>query len=66
MTYVTLKLTPYQARVLWGVADGAADAGACSDGLEPKEAEALDAIVDKLLSSHAKWKHAFPSKGEAE
>lgn len=55
---ITLTLTPYQARVLWGVIDGAMDAGACEGGLEPKESDALNAIDDKLLKHHSKWKGA--------
>lgn len=56
MKTITLQLTPYQARILWGVVDGAADAGACKGGLEPSEAKALDLISDKLLAQHAVWK----------
>lgn len=56
MTHVTLKLTPRQARVLWQTIDGAQDAGACKDGLEPEERRALSAIDDKLLAQHSKWK----------
>jgi|GEM_PF-4308286 len=56
MSEITLKLTPLQARILWGVVDGAADAGACDGGLEPFEADALNQITDKLLRSHDKWK----------
>ena len=52
----SLKLTPYQARVLWGIIDGAADAGACSGGLEPREHEALESINNQLLKQHDKWK----------
>lgn len=55
---ITITLSPYQARVLWGVIDGAMDAGACEGGLEPEESEALNAIDDKLLKHHPKWKDA--------
>lgn len=58
MSNITLKLTPLQARILWGVVDGAADAGACDGGLEPHEATALNQITDKLLRHHSKWKSA--------
>jgi len=53
---ITIKLTPYQARVLWGVVDGAIDAGACADGLTRRESNALNSVTDKLLKQHAKWK----------
>lgn len=58
MSEITIKLTPAQARILWGVVDGAADAGACDGGLEPHEAAALNQITDKLLRHHDKWKHS--------
>lgn len=57
---ITIKLTPLQALVLWQIIDGAADAGACEDGLRPYEAKALEAVTDKLLSQHDKWKAAKP------
>ncbi len=58
MTYITLKLTPYQAKLLWAVVDGAADAGACLDGSgnSERETEALSIIADKLLDKRAQWK----------
>lgn len=58
--HVMLKLTPRQARVLWAVIDGAADAGACSDGSgnTPAETRALAQISHKLLEQRVKWSSA--------
>ncbi len=46
---ITIRLTAYQRKVLWGVVDGAADAGACEGGLSPGERSALNIISEKLL-----------------
>jgi len=56
MTDITLRLTPVQARVLWNVVDGAADAGACKGGNTRQEADALTRISGKLLDQHDRWK----------
>lgn len=60
MADIYIRLTPYQAKILWGVIDGAADAGSCSDGSgnSERETNALGAISYKLLKHHAKWKDA--------
>lgn len=55
---IDIKLTPRQALVLFNILDGAADAGACDDGLYPDEARALQQVQDKLLTQHALWKDA--------
>jgi hypothetical protein len=47
--HVTLKLTTRQAKFLWGILDGAADAGACEGGLTPMEQRTISQISDKLL-----------------
>lgn len=49
MSHIILKLTPRQAKLLWDIIDGAADAGACDDGLTPIERRGLDQIMTKLL-----------------
>jgi len=49
MAHVVLKLTPRQAKLLWDIVDGAADAGACDDGLTAQEQRTLSQISDKLL-----------------
>jgi hypothetical protein len=46
---ITIRLTPRQARVLWGVVDGALDAGACDGGLDAKESAALSAVSRKII-----------------
>lgn len=56
MKTVNIKLTPRQALVLFNIIDGAADAGACDDGLYPDEARALQQVQDKLLAQHTLWK----------
>ena len=53
---VSLKLTPKQAKILWGVVDGAQDAGSCEDGLTQEEHRALERVIDQLLDQHDKWK----------
>jgi hypothetical protein len=58
MATIKLELTSRQALILWKIIDGAADAGACDDGLYVAEAHALDQITDKLLSQHSLWKGA--------
>lgn len=58
MAKITITLTPYQAKILWGVVDGAADAGACEGGNTQQETDALIAVTDKLLDHHEKWKDA--------
>lgn len=49
MGHVILRLTPRQAKLLWGVIDGAADAGACEGGLTAQEQRTLEQITTKLL-----------------
>lgn len=56
---ITIRLTAYQRKVLWGVVDGAADAGACDGGLTPRESSALNIISEKLLGIRG-------SRGKAE
>jgi hypothetical protein len=46
---ITIRLTACQRKVLWGVVDGAADAGACEAGLIADERSALNIISEKLL-----------------
>lgn len=58
MATIKIELTPRQALILWKIIDGAADAGACDDGLYVAEAQALHQIVDKLMSQRALWKGA--------
>jgi hypothetical protein len=60
MAEIVIKLTPKQARTLWAVLDGAADAGACSGGLSKDESLAVAAIIGKLLTKRAMWKPENP------
>lgn len=57
---IRLDLTPYQAKLLWSIIDGAVDAGNCSDGSgnSKRETASLDAISMKLLDKRAAWKDA--------
>lgn len=47
---VTIRISPQQAKILWGIVDGALDAGACADGLSRKESNALNAVCTQILS----------------
>lgn len=49
MPHVILKLTPRQAKLVWDILDGAADAGACADGLTPMERRTIEQVTNKLL-----------------
>lgn len=62
MSLITIKLTLDQARILWGVVDGALDAGACEGGLEEHEAEALRHVDSQLLRHFDKWRAAHAAK----
>ncbi len=53
---VNIRLTPYQAKVIWAVVDGAADAGVGTNS--DRETRALNAVASKLLDQHDKWKAA--------
>lgn len=46
---IKIELTPTQAKVIWNLVDGQADAGACADGNTAKEARALQQITMKLI-----------------
>jgi len=48
---ITLRLTPYQRKVLSEIVDGAADAGACKGGLSPSESKALLSIHMRLIGA---------------
>lgn len=58
MPDLSIRLTPYQAKILWGIVDGAVDAGACKDGLSERESDALNSVTEKLLKHHGKWRDA--------
>lgn len=60
---IKISISPESAFVLWGVIDGALDAGACEGGLEPYEREALLSVTEKLLKKHDLWKSASPKSG---
>lgn len=47
---ITVRLTPRQAHIVWGIVDGAADAGACADGLSKTESAALNSVCSQILS----------------
>lgn len=53
--HITLKLTPRQARILWAILDGQADAGACEGGNRPEEARAIASMTGKLNAQIDKW-----------
>ena len=46
---IRIRLTASQARLVWGLLDGAMDAGACADGLTAAENEACSIVADALL-----------------
>ena len=48
---ITLRLTPYQRKVLSEIVDGSADAGACKDGLSKAESNALLSIHMRLIGA---------------
>lgn len=52
---VTLKLTAIQAKVLFAIVDGQADAGACVGGNTKQEARAIQQITSKLLDKIDIW-----------
>lgn len=59
---ITLRLTPYQRKVLSEIVDGAADAGACEGGLSAPERKALLSIHMRLIgatSAQAKIDDAY-------
>lgn len=60
---IIIRLTPIQAKILFNTVDGAADAGACSDGNTPQEARALQAISAKLLNCIDQWGKQSLDKG---
>jgi hypothetical protein len=53
--HITIRLTPRQARVLFEIVDGAADAGACEGGLTKDESRALGSVTEKLMAERALW-----------
>lgn len=63
---IKISISPQAAFVLWGVVDGALDAGYAKDGNEPHEVEALRSVNEALMKKHALWKSAsFKSGGGA-
>lgn len=60
---IKIELTAIQAKVLFNVVDGAADAGACEDGNTRQEARALQQITEKLLARLDAWKAVQLDKG---
>ena len=55
MKAITIRLTPKQAGLVWGILDGAADAGACEDGLTRAEHVAVGRVIDQILSQTGKY-----------
>lgn len=47
---VTIRLSPAQAKLVWGFVDGALDAGACEGGITAKERAALLRTSEQLLA----------------
>lgn len=52
---MTVMLTAKEARLVWGLLDGAMDAGACDGGLSKAEHSACCKVVD-ALSDHMNQK----------
>jgi hypothetical protein len=46
---LTMKLTAREANIVWGLLDGALDAGQCEGGLSAEETEAASKVADALL-----------------
>ena len=46
---VTIKLSDSEARLVWGILDGAADAGACEGGLSQEEHQAVWKAIDQIV-----------------
>lgn len=61
--YITLKLTPIQAHIVWNVVDGQADAGSCEGGNTAQEQRALDQVSTKLLAVRDQWIHVKLKEG---
>lgn len=57
---ITLRLTPYQRKVLSQVVDGALDAGACKDGLSKLESNALSSVFERLIGVRENLPPAAP------
>jgi hypothetical protein len=55
---MAFSLTRKQAKVLWSLIDGAADAGSCSGGLTKAELAACHAFLNQYYAQ------LLPSKGE--
>jgi hypothetical protein len=45
---VTVRLTLQAAKALWGIVDGAQDAGACEGGLTPQENRACTSFLEQV------------------
>lgn len=55
---VTIRLTDKEANLVWRNADGWMDAGACNDGLEPDEMDALQKLCQQILDQTVRKKNA--------
>ncbi len=53
---VVIRLSQKQADLVWRNADGWLDAGACKDGLEPDENEALHSLCSQILKQLTRLK----------
>lgn len=45
----SISLSKREAKIVWGLLDGALDAGACPGGLTQEEARATSRVADALL-----------------
>ena len=65
-----VSLTKREARIVWGLLDGAMDAGACAGGLTEEEQGAAQRVADALLTfAHpttvvAPWQRPTPDTEE--
>jgi hypothetical protein len=45
----SISLSKREAKLVWGLLDGAMDAGACADGLTEEEKSATERVANALL-----------------
>lgn len=62
---IKLTLTPTEAALVWNLADGQSDAGACEGGNTPLETKTLHSLMAKLLPHHDKFRQTLRDLGEA-
>jgi hypothetical protein len=65
MPKLTVEMTYEEAKAVWGIVNGAVDAGACPDGLSDLENEGCEKLETALLKFMAKHKAAAMEGEEA-